>query len=73
MNKKRVFLGILLLVGLMLSGCVWYGGYGYSYGHRSEGYSHGHPDSYGRHSFRYHHYPRSGGGHHPGSGHRFYN
>ena len=34
MNKKLVFLGILLLVGLTLSGCVPVGGYGYgSYGY----------------------------------------
>ena len=36
MNKKLVLVGILLLVNLMFSGCVWYGGHGYGY----HGYSH---------------------------------
>jgi hypothetical protein len=45
MNNKWVFLGILLLVGLMLSACVSGGGYGYGYGYGSGyyNYSHGYP------------------------------
>jgi len=43
MNKKLVFLGILLLLGLMLSSCVWVGGYGY------------HNNGYEGYSYRYHH------------------
>ena len=44
MNKKLMFLGSLVLVGLMLSGCVWYGGYGYD-----RGYSHGYRYDYNDH------------------------
>jgi hypothetical protein len=49
MNKKLVLLGILLLVGLTLSGCVTvggygYGGYGYGYG---SGYGYSNPNNYG--------------------------
>jgi hypothetical protein len=46
MNKKLVSLGILLLLGLMLSGCVWVGGYDYN---------HGYPHGYNGYSYRYHH------------------
>ena len=43
MNKKLILVGILLLVNLTFSGCVWYGGHGYGY----HGYSHG-DSHYGR-------------------------
>lgn len=78
MNKKLVILGVLLLVGVMLSSCVGYGrgsgygyghGYGYSYNYGSP-YSHGY--SYG-YSHRYpHRYPPQprGGDHHHESGDR---
>ena len=46
MNKKLVFLGILLLVGLMLTGCVTVGGYGYH---------HGYPYGYYGYYYGYHH------------------
>ena len=47
MNKKLVFLGILLLIGLTLSGCVAVGGYGYGHGY-DYGYGYyGSPHSYG--------------------------
>ena len=41
MNKKLVLFGILLLVGLTLSGCVTVGGYGYG------GYGYGYGSGYG--------------------------
>jgi hypothetical protein len=41
MNKKLVLLGILLLVGLTLAGCVAVGGYGYGYGGYDYGYGSG--------------------------------
>jgi hypothetical protein len=53
MNKKLVLLGILLLVGLTLSGCVTvggygYGGYGYGYGSGyGSGYGYSNPNNYG--------------------------
>ena len=55
MNKKLVLLGILLLVGLTLSGCVTvggygYGGYGYGYGSgygSGYGYGYSNPNNYG--------------------------
>jgi len=34
---KRILIAILLLVGLVSSGCVWYGGGGYGHG---DGYGH---------------------------------
>ena len=54
MNKKLIFLGILLLVGLTLSGCVaiggyGYGGYGYDYGYGNYSY----PHSYGYYNYDY--------------------
>jgi len=65
MNKKLVLLGILLLVGLTLSGCLLppppSGGHSYGY----YGYSHGH-DSY-HHGYGYS--PRDRGDYHRGSGH----
>ena len=53
MKNKWVFLGILLLVSLMLSACVWGGGYGYGYGYGS-GY--GNPHGYGYYNYN-HGYP----------------
>jgi hypothetical protein len=53
MNKKLVLFGILLLVGLTLSGCVTvggygYGGYGYGYGSGyGSGYGYSNPNNYG--------------------------
>lgn len=55
MNKKLVLLGILLLVGLTLGGCVAVGGYGYGYGY-DYGYSSGYysyPHSYGYYNYGY--------------------
>jgi len=67
MNKKLILLGILLLVGLTLSGCVAAGGYGYGYGY-DYGYGYSYPHSYGHYNYGYgyphrqhHGYP---GGHH---------
>jgi predicted small secreted protein len=51
MNKKLVFLGILLLVGLTLAGCVTVGGYGYGYDY-SYGY-YGYPHGYGPYHYGY--------------------
>jgi hypothetical protein len=52
MNKKLVLLGILLLVGLTLAGCVTVGGYGYySYG-PDYGY-YNYPYSYGYYNYGY--------------------
>ncbi len=53
MNKKLVFLGILLLVGLTLSGCVGVGGYGYGgYGYGYD-YGYSYPHSYGYYNYGY--------------------
>ena len=55
MNKKLVLLGMLLLVGLTLSGCVTVGGYGYggySYG-SGYGYGYSSPQSYGYYNYGY--------------------
>ncbi len=55
MNKKLIFIGILLLLGVTLSGCVGVGGYGHGYGYGYYSY----PDSYGYgyygYSNRFHH------------------
>lgn len=51
MNKRLVFLGILLLIGLALSGCVAVGGYGYGYDY-GYGY-HGYPHSYSYYDYGY--------------------
>jgi len=57
MNKKLVLLGILLLVGLTLSGCVAFGGYGYGYGY-DYGYSYGYSSPYSHGYYHYgHEYP----------------
>ena len=62
MNKKLVFLGILLLVGLTLSGCVTVGGDGYGYYSYPYNYGYGHPYGY--------YYPRRDwDDRHHGSGH----
>ncbi len=61
MNKKLVFLGILLLIGLTLSGCVTVGGYGYGNGNgngNGNGYDYGYgyygsPHSYGYYNYGY--------------------
>ncbi len=42
MNTKLILVGVLLLVGLTFSGCVWYGGRGYGHGSGYYGYSHDH-------------------------------
>jgi hypothetical protein len=53
MNKKIVLLGILLLVGLTLGGCVAAGGYGYRNGY-DYGYGYyGYPQSYGYDNYGY--------------------
>lgn len=50
MNKKLILLGILLLVGVTLSGCVPVGGYGYGYDY---GYGYSYPHSYGYYNYGY--------------------
>jgi hypothetical protein len=52
MNKKLVLLGILLLVGLTLSGCIAAGGYGFGYGY-DYGYGYSYPHSYGYYNYGY--------------------
>ncbi|MBM4324800.1 MAG: hypothetical protein FJ115_14670 [Deltaproteobacteria bacterium] len=52
MNSKLILLGSLVLVGLILSGCVWYGGYGYDFG-----YSHGYRYDYDDHRHDGHYRP----------------
>ncbi|HYA12725.1 MAG TPA: hypothetical protein VEF33_00130 [Syntrophales bacterium] len=66
MNKKLVFLGILVLVSLALSGCAVggygypssygypysYGYYNYAYGYPSR-YAYGYPFSYGYYNYGY--------------------
>jgi len=42
MAKKIILLG-LLLIALLVSSCVWYGGHGHGYGHSRD------TPSYGRH------------------------
>ena len=76
MNKKLVFLVILLLVGLTLSGCVPVGGYGYGYGYDYDyGYGYSYPHSYGYYNYGYgypygNHQPRRDwDDRHYGSGH----
>ena len=49
MNTKLILIGILLLVGLTLAGCVWYGGHGYGHGYGYYGYSHS--DGYYNHGY----------------------
>jgi len=70
MNKKLVLLGILLLVGLTLPGCVAVGSYGHGYG----GYDYGngyysYPHSYGSYNYGYGYPHRDRDNYHRGSGH----
>jgi hypothetical protein len=60
MNKKLILVGILLLLGVMLSGCVGVVGYGHGYGYGYYSYPYGY--GYYGHSDRYHH--RDGDDHH---------
>jgi hypothetical protein len=53
MNKKLVLLGILLLVGLTLSGCVTVGGYGYGGYSYGSGYGYSYPRSYDNYNYGY--------------------
>lgn len=58
MNMKLAFLEGLLLISLILSGCVAFGGYGYDHGYNDGYYSypnrhHYYHDGY---SPRHHHY-----------------
>ena len=54
MNKKLVLLGVLLVVGLTLSGCVAVGGSGYGYGYGYDyGYGYSTPHSYGYYNYGY--------------------
>jgi len=66
MNRKIAFLGILLAVIMVLTGCVYYGSDGYygaphSYGYFTYGpaphypYGYHHPYGHGRDWGRYHH------------------
>lgn len=70
MNKKLVFLGILLLIGLTFSGCVAVGGYGYGHGY-DYGYGYySYPRSYGNFNYGYGYPDRHhGGGHWGGQRH----
>jgi hypothetical protein len=83
MNKKWVIIGVLLLIGVTLSGCVGYGGgygYGYDYGYGrgySFSYNYGYPYGHGYYYYGYpHRYPDRyppyphGGDHHHESGDR---
>jgi hypothetical protein len=63
MNKKLVPLGILLLVGLMLTGCVTVGGYGYGYHGYDYGY-YGYPHGYGYNNYDYGYHHRDWDDHH---------
>jgi hypothetical protein len=67
MNEKLVFLDILFLVGLTLSGCVTVGGY--SYGHYGYPYSYGYYNYGYRHPYEYYHPRRDWDDRHHGSGH----
>jgi hypothetical protein len=64
MNIKLAFLAILLLIGLTLSGCVGWGGYGYNpgYGYGHYGYPYGH--SYYNYGYPYRHHQRDWDDHH---------
>lgn len=65
MNRKLAFLTILLLIGLMLSGCVAFGGYGYyrdndyGYGYHGDPYDH----HYYNHGYSYQNHHRDWGNH----------
>ena len=63
-KKKIVALGIVLLIGLMLTGCVgYYGGYGYyDYPYYNNSYGYYLYPSYPRHEWGEHH--REFGEHH---------
>ena len=64
-KKKMIFWGIVLLIGLMLSGCAgYYGGYGYyDYPYYDYGYGYyGYPYNYYNHEWGEHHW----GGHERG-------
>jgi len=56
MNKKLVFLGILLLLGVALSGCVGVVGYGHGYGYGY--YSYPYSDGYGYYGYSDRHHQR---------------
>jgi len=58
MNKRVVFWGGVILITLILSGCVGYGGYGYydhPYGYGSFNYRYGDDDYPYRNHDRHHH------------------
>ena len=63
MNKKLLFLGIVLLIGLTLSGCVWVGGYGYGYDYGYGYYGYPHTYSYYGNGYPYRHYDAPWDGH----------
>ena len=63
MNKKLLFLGIVLLIGLTLSGCVWVGGYGYGYDYGYGYYGYPHTYSYYGNGYPYRHYDGPWDGH----------
>jgi len=67
MNRKLVLLGILLLVGMTLSGCVGVSGYGYGYGY-DYGYDYGYYAFPHARSFHHHDFDRDRGDFHRGSG-----
>jgi len=57
MNRRMVLFAMILLIALTLSGCAWYGGYGYSgypYGQSYYGYHRDYPrgDYYGHRQHR---------------------
>jgi len=49
MNKRLILLGILLLLGVTLSGCVGVAGHGHGYGY--DYYSYPDPYGYGYHDY----------------------
>ncbi len=53
MNMKLIFIGILFLLGVTLSGCVGVAGYGHGYGYGYYGYrDYGYYGHWDRHHYR---------------------
>jgi len=63
MNRKLLFLGIVFLIGLTLSGCVWVGGYGYGYDYGYGYYGYPHTYFYYGNGYPYRHYYGDWDGH----------
>lgn len=65
MNKKLLFLGIMLLIGLTMSGCVTVGGYGYGYDYGYSYYGNPHSSHYYNYGIPYRYYRGHRDDHHP--------